>query len=73
MGGLPVHPYAKGIVCLWLNQGIQKRDSPILQITFECELYAWIYAVDMIQEKLLMGLLLDDPSFIDKPVPKPGG
>ena len=27
----------------------------------------------MIQEKLFMGLLLDDPSVIHKPVPKPWG
>ena len=73
MGGFVVHPYAKGIVHLWFDQGIQKRDSPILQITFDCELYAWIYTVDMIQEKFLMGLLLDDPSVIHKPIPKPWG
>ena len=73
MGALVVHPYAKGIVCFRLDQGIQKRDSPILQFTFDYELYAWIYAVDMIQEKLLMGLLLDDPCVIHKPVPKPWG
>ena len=73
MSGLAVHPYAKGIVCLWLDQGIQKRESPILQITFNLELYAWTYAVDMIQEKLLVGLLLDDTRVIHKSVPIPGG
>ena len=66
---LVVHPYAKGIVCLWFDQGIKKRNSPIFLITFDCELYIWIYTIDMIQEKLPMGLLLDDPSVIHKPVP----
>ena len=64
MGGLVVHPYAKGIICLWFDQGIKKRDSPILLISFDSELYAWIYTVDMIQEKLCIGLLLDDPRVI---------
>ena len=42
-------------------------------MTFNRELYAWIYTVDMIQEKLFVGLLLNDPSVIHKPVPIPGG
>ena len=73
MGRFAVHPYTEGIVCLWFDQGIKKRDSPILLITFDCELYTWIYAVDVIQEKLLMDLLLHDPSVIHKPIPIPGG
>ena len=73
MGGFAVHPYTKGIVSLWFDQGIKKRDSPILLITFNSELYAWICTVDMIQEKLFMGLLLDDPRVIHKPVPIPRG
>ena len=73
MGGLAVHPYTKGIVCLWFDQGIKKWDSPILLITFDSELYAWISTVDMIQDKLFMGLLLNHPSVIHKPVPIPGG
>ena len=73
MGRFVVHPYTKGIACLWFDQGIKKRDSPILLITFDCELYTWIYAVDVIQERLLMGLLLNDPSFIHKPTTIPGG
>ena len=73
MSGLVVHPYGKEIVCLWFDPGIKKRDSPILLITFNSELYAWIYTVDMIQEKLFMDLLLDDPSVIHKPVPVLGG
>ena len=73
MGRFTVHPHTKGIVCLWFDQGIKKRDSPIVLITFDCELYTWIYAVDVIQEKLLVGLLLNDPSVIHKPIPIPGG
>ena len=73
MSGPAVHPYAKATVCLWFDQGIKKRDSPILLITFNCELYIWIYTVDMIQEKLLVGLLLNDPNVIHKPIPIPGG
>ena len=63
---LGVQPYAKGIVCLWFDQGIKKRNSLIFLITFDSELYIWIYVIDMIQEKLLIGLLLDDPSVIHK-------
>ena len=73
MGWFVIHPYAKGIVCLRFDQGVKKRDSPILLITFDSELYSWMYAVYMIQKKLLVGLLLDDPSVIHKPVPKPWG
>ena len=51
----------------------QEKGSPILLITFNSELYAWFYTVDMIQEKLFMGLLLNDKSAIHKPVPIPGG
>ena len=58
-----IHLYAKGIACLWFDQGIKKRDRPILLI----------YTVYMIQKKLHMSLLLDDPSVIHKPIPKPGG
>ena len=32
IGWFAVHLYAEGIVCLWFDQGIKKRDSPILQI-----------------------------------------
>ena len=73
MGRFAVYPYTEGIVCLWCDQDIKKSDSPILLITFNCELYTWIYAVDVIQEKLLVGLLFNDPSVIHKPVPIPGG
>ena len=71
MSGLVVHPYAKGIICLWFDQGIKKRDSPILLITFDSEIYTWIYTVGMIVEKLFIDLLLDDPSVIHKPIPIP--
>ena len=67
---LVTHFYAKDIVCLGFDQGIKKRDSPILLITFDSELYSWIYTVYMIQKRFLMGLLLDDPSVIHKPVPE---
>ena len=73
MGGFAVHSNAKGIVCLWFDQGSQKRDSPILQITFDSELDAWSYTVHMIQERFLMGLLLDDPSVIHKLYQNLGG
>ena len=65
--------YPKGVVCLRFVQGIKKMDSPILLVTLNSELYCLIYTVDMIQKKLLMGLLLADPSVIHKPVPKLGG
>ena len=68
MGWFAIHLYAKGVVCLRFDQGIKKRDSPILLITFDSELYSWIYTVYMTQKKLLVGLLLDDPSVIHKPV-----
>ena len=45
MSRLAVHPYAKGIVCLWFDRGIKKRDSPILMIAFNSELYIWIYVL----------------------------
>ena len=69
MGRFAIHLYDKGIVCLWMDQGIKKRDSPILLITFDCELYTWISTVYMIQKKFPIGLLLDDPSVIHKSVP----
>ena len=68
-----IHLYAKGIVCLWFDQSIKKKDSPILLITFDHDLYTWIYTTNMIQKKLLMSLLLDDPIVIHKPIPKPRG
>ena len=61
-----------GVVCLWFDQGVKKRDSPFLLITFDSELYCWIYTVNLVQKKLLMGLLLDDPCAIHKPEPIPG-
>ena len=73
MDGFVVHFYAKGVVCLQFDQGVKKRDSPILLITFYSELYCWIYTVNMIQKKVFMGLLLDDPCTIHKPEPIAGG
>ena len=73
LGWFVIHFYAKGIVCLWFDQGIKKRDSPILLITFKHEFYTWMYTVYMIQKKSLMSQLLDNPSVIHKPIPKPGG
>ena len=52
MGWFVIHLYAKGIVCLGFDQGIKKRDSPILLIALDSELYAWIYTVYMIQKKV---------------------
>ena len=54
-----------------LTKVSRKGDGPILLITFDTELYSWIYTVYMIQKKLLVGLLLDNPCIIQKPVPKP--
>ena len=66
MGKCAVHFYAKGVVCLRFDEGIKKRDSPILLITFDNEMYCWIYTANMIQKKLLIGLLVDDLSVIHK-------
>ena len=66
LGWFAIHLYAKEIVCLGFDQGIKKRDSPILLIAFDSELCTWIYTV-------YMSLLLDDPSLIHKPIPKPRG
>ena len=70
MGWFAIHLYVKGIVCLRFDQATKKRDSPILLIAFNSELYTWIYTVYMIEKKLLMNLLLHDPSVIHKPIPK---
>ena len=61
MSGPVVHPYAKGIVCIWFDKGIKKRDSPSLLIIFNSELNA------------CMGLLLDDPGVTHKAVQVPRG
>ena len=53
MGWFAIHLYAKGTVCLGFDQGIKKRDSPILLITFDSELYTWIYTVYIIQKSCL--------------------
>ena len=53
MGRFVIHLSAKGIVCLWLDQGIKKRDSPILLIPFDCELYTWVNTVYVIQKSSL--------------------
>ena len=63
--------YAKVVVCLWFDQGIKKRDSPIFLIIYDSELYSRINTVNMIQKKFFMGLLFDDPYVIHKPILKP--
>ena len=72
MGWFAIHLYTKGIIYLWCDHGIKKKYSPILLITFNHKLYTWINTVYMIQKKFLMSLLLDDPSVIHTPIPKPG-
>ena len=62
MDGFVVNCNGKGMVCLGFGQGIQERNSPIFLVTFDCELYCWIYTVDMFQTYLFIGLLLNDKS-----------
>ena len=64
---LAVHSYGKGIICLRCNKGIKEGNGPISLITFNSKPACWIYAIDMVQECLFMGLLLNDKSVIHKP------
>ena len=73
MCGLAIHFYSKGTVCHGFDQDIKKRDSLIFLITFNSELHSWINTTDVIQKQFFVGLLLDDPCVIHKPIPKPGG
>ena len=66
---LAVHCNGGRFVCLWFYLGIKEGDGPISMSTFYCKLDCWIYAIDMIQKCLFVGLLLDDPCVIHKPKP----
>ena len=73
MGGFMVHNNGKRIVCLRCNLGSKKGNGPIFLVTFHSKLDCWIYTVDMLQESLFMGLLLDDKCVIHIPKPMPRG
>ena len=72
MDGFAVNCNGKGMVCLGFSQGMQERNSPNFQVTFDCELYWWIYNVDMVHKYLFIGLLLNDKNVIHIPEPMPG-
>ena len=69
MGGLAVNCNREGMVCLGCDQGTEEGNSTIVLVTLNIELYCWISAVNMIQEYLFIGLLLNDTSAIHIPEP----
>ena len=56
---------------LWYTE--MDKELSASSVTKVTSVTFWIYAIDMIQECLFMGLLLNDPSVIHKPVPYLGG
>ena len=73
MGGLWYTEIDEELSARSETKGIKEGDSPIALSTFHCKLDYLINAVNVIQECLFMGLWLDDPCVIHKPVPYLGG
>ena len=43
---------------LWHHQGVQKWKGPISSFVFCCKLYAWVNAVDLLQDPVCVLILI---------------
>ena len=58
---------------LWLYNGVQEGDGPILFVVFHCKVYGRVNTVYVLKEALFIGFLVDNKGVIHIPVPELGG
>ena len=73
MCGFPVYSYGQRTINLWFDNSIQDGDGAILLVVLYCKPYDRVNTVNVLQETLFIGFLVDDKGVIYIPVPEPRG
>ena len=71
MCGFPVHSDGQCAISLWLKNGVQEWDGPILLVVLHCKPYSRVNSADVLKEALFVDFLVDDKGVIHKPAPEP--
>ena len=73
MCGFPVYSCGQRTINLWFDNSIQEGDGAILLVVLYCKPYGRVNTVNVLQETLFIGFLVDDKGVIYIPVPEPRG
>ena len=60
-------------ISLWFDNGVQEGDGPILLVVLYCKPSCRVNTIDVLEEALFVGFLVDDKGVIHKPAPEPRG
>ena len=69
----PVYSDGQRTISLWFHNSVQKGDGTILFVVLYCKPNGRINTVDVLEEALFVGFLVDDKSVIHIPAPELGG
>ena len=73
MSGFSVHSDGQCAISLWLDNGVQEGDGPILLVVLHCKPYGRVNTVYVLEEALFVDLLVDDKGVIRIPAQESGG
>ena len=73
MCGFPVHSYGQRTISLWFDISVQEGDGPIPLVVLYYKPYSRVNTVNVLNEALFVGFLVDDKGVIQIAVPELGG
>ena len=68
----PVHSYGQCAISLWFDNSVQEGDGPFLLVVLYCEPYSRVNTVNVLNDALFVGFLVEDKGVIHIPVPELG-
>ena len=69
----PVYSDGQRTIILWFYNSVQKGDGTILFVVLYCKPNGRVNTVDVLEEALFVGFLVDDKGVIHIPAPELGG
>ena len=69
----PVYSDGQRTISLWFYNSVQKGDGTILFVVLYCKPNGRVNTVNVLEEALFVGFLVDDKSVIHIPAPELGG
>ena len=73
MSRFPVHSNGKTTIYPWLYNGVQEGDGTILLVVLHCRFNGRVNTVNVLEEALFIGFLVDNKGVIHIPAPEPRG
>ena len=73
MSRFPIHSNGYITIYIWFYNGVQEGDGPILLVVLHCKFNGRVNTVNVLEEALFIGFLVDNKGVIHIPAPEPRG